>query len=176
MTRVKGMLLTALAVTAAGCSWRQTPVPIIANGGAVSALVGEWSGEYDSRDTGRSGTIIFRLKSANDSAYGDVLMTPGTHVVHVAESPADRVVPPVQISMEPLQIRFVELEGSRVFGTLEPYRDPECGCAVTTTFEGRFTNESTIEGTFMTRGSDFSHQLARGKWKVTRRTIVTRTP
>ena len=176
MRLVRGLLLVSLTVAGAGCSWRQTPVPIIAKGDAVTALVGEWLGEYESRDTGRSGTIVFRLRSASDSAYGDVSMTPKIHVVHLPQqNPTDRVVSPAEMPAEPLQIRFVELEGSRVFGTLEPYKDPVCGCALTTTFEGRFTNENTIEGTFSSRGSDLSHQLARGEWKVTRRTIATRT-
>ena len=53
-----------------------------------------------------------------------------------------------------------------VTGTLEPYIEPECLCAVSTTLTGTAVGD-TIRGTFVTRSaSGESHD---GQWKLVRR-------
>ena len=168
--------VAALALSGAvACSWRQTPVELIGDSTSIAALVGSWSGQYSSAETGRSGSISFKLASEKDTAYGDVLMVP---VVRAGAAMNDERNPAVRAqtsgAAEPLKIRFVRLQGEGVSGTLDPYKDPNCGCTLVTTFTGTFTNPDTIEGTFQTRGTDFGHSPAAGHWKVTRQKSVSR--
>lgn len=158
----------AFAAFVAACSWRRTPVPVIAESGSIEALVGDWAGQYGSAETGRSGSITFQLASAKDTAYGDVVMVPRAGVPVAGKENMPMAVPVTQNPGQPLTIRFVRLNGGLVSGTLAPYSDPECGCRVITTFQGRFTDPNTIEGTYDTRGTGFGHQPAEGQWKVTR--------
>jgi len=55
-----------------------------------------------------------------------------------------------------------------VVGTLDPYRDPECACQVTTTFQGAFRDRGTIEGIYTTVPSISGRKVTSGNWKVTR--------
>jgi hypothetical protein len=73
-----------------------------------------------------------------------------------------------QTSGELLTIRFVRMEGNQLVGILDPYRDPEDGCKMTTTFKGEFKDADTIEGTFTAVGSEMGHLPSSGRWKVTR--------
>ena len=171
MKNLRLALAVVLGSSAVGCASKQTPVPLMAEPVAVTALVGEWNGEYSSTQTGRSGSIVFRLKSVTDTAYGDVVMIPRRNVASVGPgdvgaSRDDIGSPPPQV----LAIRFVRLEGSNIVGRMAPYVDPDCGCRLLTVFTGDFSNASTIEGTFETTGPGTSHALTRGKWKVTRAT------
>lgn len=161
--------LLALTAISAGCAFRRTPVPLIADN-SVQALVGNWAGDYSSTETGRTGSITFSLASAKDTAYGDVTMIPRTRVapVETSQRPAPVIINQGQVASQPLTIRFVRLEAGTVTGRLAPYEDPQCGCRVVTTFQGRFTDSNTIEGTYDTRGGSFDHQPSAGKWRVTR--------
>lgn len=167
-------LFVAISTAAllAGCASRPTPVAVIGASSDLSALVGDWSGEYSSPETGRSGSIAFTLKSGKDTAFGSVVMVPKVQSEPVtpsatAERPIVRNIA-TENPAELLTIRFVRMEGSQVIGTLDPYRDPDCGCQLTTTFRGRFTDARTIEGTFNSAGSGMGHLPSSGRWKVTR--------
>ena len=165
---VKSAMVLTLAVVTAGCGWRRTPVPVVSDTGSTALLVGNWAGEYSSRETGRTGSISFELASEKDTAFCDVVMIPKAAAIQtgVQEGPAIQGAR-LQAAGQPLRIRFVRLGDRRVTGTLEPYTDPECNCPVNTTFEGTFTGANTIEGTFTTRATE-PNQTTRGKWKVTR--------
>ena len=65
-----------------------------------------------------------------------------------------------------LAIRFVRVRADTVSGTLEPYRDPECGCPINTTFIG-VVEDGVIEGNFTARPSHGPPY--KGTWRVTRR-------
>lgn len=169
-----GTLVVASILTAA-CAWRRTPVPIISDSGSTALLVGDWSGEYSSRETGRSGSISFELASEKDTAYCDIVMVPKVPTLQVVTR--DRAEGPVAASSapaQPLKIRFIRLGEGRVSGTLDPYVDPECNCRVTTTFDGRITSADIIEGTYTTRGSGISE--SKGTWKVNRQRTSSRSP
>ena len=174
MKHLRGLMLVASLGAVAGCSWKQSPVQLIGDSASIVALVGSWDGDYSSAETGRAGTISFRLASEKDTAYGDVFMVPraqpraGVDPDRARDGHAN-----VPATAEPLKIRFVRLESGRVSGTLDPYKDPNCGCTLITTFDGGFTNRNTIEGTFYTRGTDAGHQATAGRWKVTRQRSVT---
>jgi hypothetical protein len=169
-------IVLAMTLAVAACGWRRTPVPVMSETGSTALLVGSWAGDYNSPQTGRSGSISFDLASEKDTAYCDVLMIPRVQTFRVTsqERPDVPVARPEAMS-EPLKIRFIRLGEGRLTGTLEPYNDPECGCRVNTTFEGRFTSNNVIEGTYITKGEGL-HQETSGRWKVTRQTkgVATR--
>ena len=163
--------LIATALLAA-CTSRPTPVPVMGPTSDLAALVGEWSGDYSNPETGRSGSIAFSLKAGKDNAVGSVVMRPRDNKQQVTMgAPADRPVVRTSVvagSSEVLTIRFVRMEGTHLVGTLDSYRDPDCGCALTTTFNGQFTDAGTITGTFTSTGSTMGHLPSSGRWTVTR--------
>lgn len=161
--------ITIVLATLACATRRYSPVEISAKDFDVSPLVGRWTGEYHSEETGRSGNITFTLQPGEASAYGDVLMIPKTPTRSMVPL-QDHVVgvPALGTVRELLTIHFVRKEGNIVVGMLDPYQDPECYCRVLTTFRGAFKDAGTIEGTFTTQGSDQIAMRAQGYWKVTR--------
>jgi hypothetical protein len=165
--KVAGIL--ALGALLQGCAGGiQSPVSIVAERNDMSALVGNWSGEYSSAQTGRSGSIVFKLKSVSDTAYGDVVMIPRAVLTNTGTQ-GSPVLPAQPIAQgQVLTIRFVRLEGSHLVGRMDPYTDPVCGCRLSTVFTGDFKGNGVIEGTFETSGAELSHPLTSGKWKVTR--------
>jgi len=172
MKTSKTFATLAAATLLAGCASRPTPVPVIGPSSDLTALVGEWSGEYTSPETGRSGSIVFNLRAGRDTAVGSVVMVP--RVTNAQVTPSMEVNQPVvrtgraQTSGELVTIRFVRVEGGHLVGTLDPDRDPDCGCQLTTTFHGAFTDAGTISGTFTSNGSSVGHVPSRGSWTVKR--------
>jgi hypothetical protein len=156
----------SLVLVAAACATKPTPIPLSSNSESLNALVGNWSGEYSSEATGRSGSIIFKLSAGKDTAFGDVVMVPRAASQMQGSSDRAQAVT-VQPSSEVLTVRFARLEGGAVSGVMNPYTDPACGCTVNTTFVGWLTDPNTIEGTFATTGSGTLVQQA-GRWKVKR--------
>lgn len=157
--RAMGSTTWIAAGLVAACALNAPPVPVEGPPGAVAALVGDWSGEYWSTQTGRSGSIVFHLDADADTAFGDVLMLPRGALPH--EHPEG-----VHPRSEYLSITFVRVVGNRVRGVLDPYRDPVCGCRLHTTFEG-VVHGDTIEGTFTTRHLE-GGDVHEGRWRVTR--------
>jgi hypothetical protein len=70
------------------------------------------------------------------------------------------------VATEQIPIRLVSAMDGYVRGELESYRDPECGCRLTTTFTGRRAG-TRFYGTFVTRHSD-TNMTATGKWEAVR--------
>lgn len=172
--RYPNRIILALSVALVGCAWRPTPVPLTADATSLDLLTGSWAGEYTSSQTGRSGSITFELTPQDNSAYGDIIMLARPRDIEPAPVERRAVVPIARPVMEPLKIRFVRAEGGRITGTLDPYKDPECGCTLRTTFDGTFTSNDRIEGTFHSQGDDIAHVPADGKWSVTRQKPGTR--
>ncbi len=165
-------LLTLMAASLiSACAANPAPVPVVGDEVSVATLAGRWEGSYSSTETGRSGSIIFTLTAGEDTAHGDVLMVPAAQ-----EEPPDPERPgamPFGPRTQVLTIAFVQVGGARVVGQLDPYRDPECGCELTTTFEGRVEGD-VIDGTFVTR---HAHEgvVREGRWRVTRKPDPART-
>ncbi len=161
-------LLTLLsALTLGACGASRSPVPLVGSSNDVSALAGEWAGDYSSAESGRSGSISFTLHAATDSAFGDVVMIPaglgrplvpwrGENMTGAAQVPTPTV----------LTIRFVRVEQGHVSGTLDPYADPQTGSRLITTFSGELKG-NTIAGTYTTRLPSGGTQT--GRWTVQRR-------
>jgi hypothetical protein len=152
-------LLTAALATACS-STPKNPAPEVPVGGGksdVKGMTGRWEGTYSSQSTGRSGSIVFELKSGAETAKGDVLMVPKGGNVPASSDPLHGM-PQV------LNISFVNAEGAVVKGTMDPYTDPDCNCQVETTFVG-VQKGDTIEGTFTTTGAA---TVATGRWSIHR--------
>jgi hypothetical protein len=156
-----------LAWWTVGCAPQRARVPLY---GDPSGLAGEWSGQYQSDEIGRSGPIVFRLTAGQDTARGDVVMLvarssaegPG---FYPAGTPSAWPASPVA-DARVLTIRFVQVEGGHIRGRLDSYRDPSCGCTVDTVFEG-VQQGDVITGTFVARHLERAH-TQRGRWHVRR--------
>jgi len=158
----------SLAVAAlAACQGVQPPVPV---SGDVMMLAGQWQGEYGSRESGRSGSIVFTLAAGADTAHGDVVMVPREWEVPPGQRPGDPEASARRLGQSPqaIAIAFVRAADRTVEGRLAPYRDPECGCLLTTIFRGRLVDANTIEGTFVSLHREMGTET-RGWWRATRR-------
>jgi hypothetical protein len=168
MSGLRWTVCLALASAGAACTpARPAAVPVSAPGGSA-ALAGEWTGAYESRALGRSGSIVFRLAAGRDTAEGDVVMIPRGRLTPLQPAqPGDAGVL-VRAALVPqvLTIRLVRLEGDRVSGALDPYLDPEDGHTVFTQFEGTLRGDR-LEGTFSS-GVTASGGTATGTWSMRR--------
>jgi hypothetical protein len=138
-----------------------SPIPVT---GDVEFLAGQWSGVYSSHETGRSGSVQFRLVAGSDTATGDVLMIPnwpGPYSISQYIPPEEPTRPP-----ELLRIRLVRVFGQQVAGQLDPYQDPDCDCRVTTLFSGRLAGD-TLTGVYHTYRPD--GRTTSGEWRVYRK-------
>lgn len=155
----------ALVASLIACGGYQAPVPVVGQEGDVSRLAGEWFGEYSSGESGRSGSITFKLTAGSDTATGDVVMSPRYN----ARPQAGQVQPTGPATpgtIQTLSINFVRVTGGQVSGSLAPYTDPTCGCTLRTTFVGRLRAD-TLAGTY-TSLHEQSREVQRGQWQVVR--------
>jgi hypothetical protein len=160
------LIVAATTILGAGCASRQPQIELTSSDFDLNPLVGEWRGSYSSSETGRSGIIAFTLRAGASSASGNVVMVPRTDS-SVARS-QQAVDASAAAGRQVLTIHFVRKEGNNVLGTLDPYRDPECACQVSTTFQGAFSDRGTIEGTYTTVPSKPGTSVSTGRWRVTR--------
>ena len=73
---VRGTLsLTALLLVAR--HYRPAPVPVQGEHTAIDAMAGEWTGGHTGDQSGRMGSITFRISEHGDSAFGDASRTVG---------------------------------------------------------------------------------------------------
>lgn len=165
MTERSTLSVLMLAAALVGCGGSQAAVPVVGRAADVSQLTGEWYGEYSSVESGRSGSIVFKLVAGADSATGNVVMTPQwvTRQGNIPTQPSASAQPISQ----PLSIRFVRVSGGQVSGALDPYPDPNCGCTLHTTFIGRLRSD-TLEGTY-TSLHEQTRDVQKGRWRVVRK-------
>jgi hypothetical protein len=134
----------------------------------IAKLAGQWVGDYSSVQTGRSGSIVFRLVAATDSAYGDVLMDPS---VGWGARPGNAATPSpggaAPVMSPPIAISVVRVSGNQVSGRLAPYTDPDCHCPLFTTFEGTLRAD-TLAGTYTSR-HETGGSIQSGRWTVVRK-------
>ena len=108
------------------------------------------------------------LNAEQGAVSGTVLMFPKGR--SSAMEPADRQASPSTSAPrggQPLSIRFIVVEDGVVSGTLEPYKDPDCDCLLSTTFTGRVHGD-VIQGSFVSHGGP-GRVAQDGRWKVTRK-------
>lgn len=161
---MRSVWVGVLAFTAA-CAMNPAPVPVAGVPEDVNALAGEWTGEYRSVETGRSGSILFTLQAGRDTAYGDVVMV--ARESGMTQDDAMRVATTRRQANQVLTIRFVRVTGSTVTGTIEPYPSPDCSCQLITVFRGELRGDR-IEGSFRTHHSEHDTVTQQGTWSVTR--------
>ena len=150
-----------VAASAAGCAPSRPPeIELTSSDFDLNPLVGEWRGNFTNPEAGRTGTIAFTLHAGVSSASGNVVMIPQSADSSLSSAAA--------VARSVLKINFIRKEGRKVSGTLDPFRDLTCGCQVTTTFEGAFTDAHTIEGHFSTAPLVAGPKVTNGTWKVTR--------
>jgi hypothetical protein len=134
----------------------------------LALLGGEWKGDYYSKDTGRSGTLEFRLTANKDKAYGDVIMIPrGSEKPYRPAGTFENPEASLPHPEVPLSISFVNVMGGKISGELTPYWDPDMQRILFTTFEGSLKGD-TLEGTFESR-IEQSPIYFFGQWKVSRK-------
>jgi hypothetical protein len=177
MSRFMTLLAVSLPFSLLACAAKHAPVPLVGEHADVSALIGQWSGDYSSAESGRAGSISFTLRAAADSAFGDVIMVPsGTGKPLVPWRPQDQTNPGAQVTQPTganqspqttvLTIRFVRVESGHVSGTLAPYAEPQSGARLLTTFTGEVKGNS-ITGSYSTLLP--SGETQTGRWSVERR-------
>jgi len=166
MHLLRNASLAACTLLFAACATNQPSVPLVGRSADVAALAGEWSGEYSSTESGRSGSISFTLGAASDSAFGDVVMIPAGWGRPLAPWRGEAATPAARPMSEVLTINFVRVDQGHVNGTLAPYADPQTGVRLLTTFSGELSG-NTISGTYTTRLP--SGQTQTGNWSVQRK-------
>ena len=167
VTRLLRVIRAAAVVTATGCASAPTPIQLAGRPEALAALVGNWSGEYTGFESKRSGTITFSLREGDTTAFGDVLMIPNGYEQHDVWNDYERHRKVAPRHPQVVTIMFVGIASQRVTGMLDPYTDPECSCTVVTTFIGRLTSPSALQGTFVTR-TPGTPRIQTGTWQAVR--------
>lgn len=161
--------LTLAAATGWGCASAAPSVPVSGEAAAIEALAGSWVGRYESHQTGRYGSITFRLEAGRDTARGDVQMVPtgASRPLRAFDRETDGARQPAGNLASFLRIRFVTASEGDLRGSLEPYEDPVTGHPLLTTFRGRVRGDS-IAGTFQTV-DDRTGARSAGTWWAARR-------
>jgi hypothetical protein len=166
------MTVAAVAAFAAACATNPGPVPLVADPEGRELLEGEWAGEYASPQTGRVGSIAFSLVQHDtgacgvhgEHAHGDVLMIP--RPMNDPGAPDGEYQSPAS-NPQVLGIDLMRVSGDRLTGYIQPYRDPETGLPVSTTFEGTIAG-GRITGEFVTVNSKTGERYV-GSWEVRRK-------
>jgi len=144
--RFVGLFLSVAASGLAACGGMATQVEVKGGNEDVISLAGNWEGQYEGTESGRSGGIKFSLELGRHTADGEVMLGAGA---------------------PPLKISFVRVEGGQVSGKMEPYMDPNCSCTVQTEFLG-LVHGDVADGTFTTRAVQTGSEQ-HGNWTVQRR-------
>ena len=163
---MKRLANLTLALVAAACAWKSPPVVMLGPADDISALAGEWSGEYRSDAAQRSGTIWFKLDAARDTAFGDVLMIPRERAMMFPQPSAPETW---RDRTQVLTIKFVRVEGGRITGAIDPYPSPEDGTMLLTVFRGALRGDR-VEGEFMILDSVRNQAPQQGTWWAERTT------
>jgi hypothetical protein len=149
----------------------QAPVPVLGASEDLGALRGRWVGEYSSSVTGRSGTVVFDLEAAGDTAHGEVWMSIGerTYAGGAYTPEAASGYFRANERVEVLTIRFVRVDGGTLSGVLDPYRDPLTGIELLTVFRGSLEGD-VITGEFASTNAA-TGDVGTGRWRVERKPV-----
>lgn len=169
-----GVSVAAAVVATVSCGTFSPPIRMAGRPVDVSALVGEWHGDYATFGApSRHGTITFVLDAGDEVAKGSVVMIPeGSHHPYERYRGEMPVIAAREYSpmTEVLSITIVRVEENMMRGELDPYWDPDRECIAYTRFYG-YLDGRTIEGTFRTTFSAPFLETS-GRWRVAR--TVTR--
>ena len=157
MTRALALVL-ALVVGPLAAAQTSAPAPVEGEAADLARFAGEWVGGYTCAETGRHGTIVFRLVAGDDSVRAAVLMIP--------RATEDDLVP----EAIPLAVHRVEVTGRSLRGVLARYDDPEWEIPLETSFGGVLERNGHIEGYFRADGTQIDTVPQVGRWWATRAT------
>ena len=166
-SRTTMALLAALAACGGPRSEPALPaVPVEGGSRDLRMLVGNWEGEFVSARGSRRGTIAFRLRGGQDTAYGQVLFkgppAPPGCTDPISQATESRVIGEIALT-----VARVNVGGRSVGGWLRPYRDPELGCWMDTWFEGTIAGD-TLDGMYFSHPADTAAAMRLGTWWVAR--------
>ena len=163
MTNASSVVFGFLVASMVAPGWCE---PVAAQS-VTREIVGEWVGQLNDPSGGLVAAIEFELTSfRSDTIHGPISLQEAGR-----EDPVepDRWVsrPSYQERYDDLHILFTGSENGGVEGTLTPYRDSGCGCAMATTLIGT-VNGDRISGTYVAhhRGSGLNET---GTWWVERK-------
>ena len=157
MTRALALVL-ALVFGPLAAAQTSAPAPVEGEAADLARFAGEWVGGYTCAETGRHGTIVFRLVAGDDSVRAVVLMIP--------RATEDDLVP----EAVPLAVHRVEVTGRSLRGVLARYDDPEWEIPLETSFGGVLEHNGHIEGYFRADGTQIDTVPQVGRWWATRAT------
>lgn len=132
---------------------------------SVPDVTGTWSGAFLSPETGLAGTLHFTVGSDGQPASGyarlsdDGLSTGGSTTAEA-------------LTVEALTVEFSRAADGWLEGRLGAYRDPGCGCWITTTFRGRLLDAAAnsrgdrLLGTYTARAE--AGEVRHGAWTASR--------
>jgi hypothetical protein len=144
--RMRSTFVVAASLFLLACGGSGSQIPVKGADSEIISIAGQWEGQYNATDAGRSGPITFSLEVGRHTADGTLSLG----------------------GQQPLKVSFVEVQGESgaVHGTVERYTDPSCNCATEAKFVGQVAGDR-IEGTFTTTQVE-SGTTQRGTWEVTR--------
>ncbi len=122
---------------------------------APTALAGRWEGTFTNDVTQKGGRLVLTLNGSDESATGQLALTPTGGKTVMAEGAAAPMAAPAKGKAAPapaggLSVTAMKSD-DKVTGSVDgSYVDPGCNCAVVSTFEGA-VNGNTISGTISAR-------------------------
>jgi hypothetical protein len=122
---------------------------------APAALAGRWEGTYTSDVTQKSGRLVLTLAGTDESANGQLILTPMGGRPIAPEGAAPMAAPTKgKAAAAPaggLAVTAMKSGDDKVTGSVDgSYVDPGCNCSVVSTFEGELSG-NTITGTISAR-------------------------
>ena len=156
-----------LAAFAASPALAQRRAATSAAPAGPASLAGRWEGTYTNDVTSKGGRIVMTLAGSDESASGQLALTPtGAKAPVMAEGAAA----PARGAKAPGGLPLIAMKSGedRVTGSVEAaYVDPGCNCTVLTTIEA-VLNGSTLTGSLSARDSKT------GQWNSTSFTATKR--
>jgi hypothetical protein len=172
-TTVAALSLVLVAVQPAHAQAKgkgKTSGPSAAPGPAMYApatsLAGRWEGTFTTDVTQKSGRLVLNLNGADESASGQLQLTPTGGKTIMAEGSGAMMAPAAKGKAAPaptggLWVTAMKSGDEKVTGEIDgAYMDPGCNCTVVSTFEGELSG-NTLKGTISARDS------RTGQWNFT---------
>ena len=152
-------LLATVAVSPARAQKGKAAGPAAPAGPA--SLAGRWEGTYTNDVTQKDGRLVITLAGSDESASGEVGLTPLGAKMPVMAEGAPTPMGKGAKAPAGLPVTLMKTGDDKVSGSVDAaYVDPGCNCTVVTTIDATL-NGSTISGSLAARDSKT------GQWNFT---------